>query len=151
MHGGKAPQVAKAARRRIVESDAAARLRAAGYEPSIDPVAEFLSLGAEITALKDVLRSMVAELAGDAPMAANNLGREDVAGLMRAYERALDRCERTLTNMLRLDLQARQVTLAERDADALWSAITTGLTAIGAERKADTFRAVVAAELRQAA
>lgn len=44
MHGGKAPQVVAAAQTRVVEAQAARQLRAEGYEPTLNPVEELLSL-----------------------------------------------------------------------------------------------------------
>jgi len=151
MHGGRAPQVVAAARTRVVEAHAASQLRAEGYEPTANPVEELLSLGAEVTALKDVLRARVADLSDDAWVTTSKLAVEDVGALVRAYERALDRCERTLSNMLRLDLEARRVHIAERDAEVIWRAIGAGLAAIGASDRAEAFRAAFAEELREAA
>jgi len=151
MHGGRVPQVMAAARTRVVEAEAARQLRAEGYEPTLNPVEELLSLGAEVTALKDVLRARVADLSDDAWVTTSRLGVEDVRALVRAYERALDRCERTLTGMLRLDLEARQVHIAEHDAEVISRAIEAGLAAIGASDHAQTFRAAFAEELREAA
>ena len=151
MHGGRAPQVVAAARTRIVEAQAARQLRAEGYEPSVNPVEELLSLGAEVTALKDVLRARVADLSDPEWVTTSKLAVEDVAAIVRAYERALDRCERTLTTMLRLDLEQRRIHLTERDSEAIWRAIGAGLAAIDASDRAQTFRAAFAEELRDAA
>jgi hypothetical protein len=151
MHGGKAPQVIAAARSRVAEADAVRQLRAEGYEPTVNPVEELLSLGAEVTALKDVLRARVADLSDVEWVTSSKLAVEDVRAVVSAYERALDRCERTLTNMLRLDLEQRRIHLAERDAEMIWRAIGAGLAAIGASDHAQTFRAAFAEELRDAA
>jgi hypothetical protein len=151
MHGGRAPQVVAAARMRVVEAQATRQLRAEGYEPTVNPVEELLSLGAEVTALKDVLRGRVAALSDPDWVTTSKLAVEDVAAIVRAYERALDRCERTLTNMLRLDLESRRIHLAERDAETIWRAMEAGLAAIGASDRAETFRAAFAGELRDVA
>jgi hypothetical protein len=150
MHGGRAPQVVAAARARVVEAQAVRQLRAEGYEPTVSPVEELLSLGAEVTALKDVLRARVADLSDEEWVTKSKLAVEDVRAVVSAYERALDRCERTLTNMLRLDLESRRVHIAERDAELIWRAIGTGLAAIGASDQAQAFRVAVAEELRGA-
>lgn len=151
MHGGAAPQVAAVARTRVVEAGAARQLRAEGYETSVNPVEELLRLGAEVVAFKDLLRARVAELADPEWVASSRLAVEDVSALVRAYERAQDRCERTLTNMLRLDLEARQVRIAEHDAAVVWQATMAALEAIGASADAERFRAVFAQTLRAAA
>ncbi len=151
MHGGRAPQVVAAARTRIVEAEAARQLRTEGYEPNVNPVEELLTLGAEVTALKDILRARVADLSDDEWVSESKLAVENVRALVSAYERALDRCERTLTNMLRLDLEARRVRVAERDAEMIWHAISAGLAAIGASDHAQIFRAAFAEDLSDAA
>jgi hypothetical protein len=151
MHGGRAPQVVAAARARVVEAQAVRQLRAEGYEPTVNPVEELLSLGAEVTALKDVLRARVADLSDKEWVTKSKLAVEDVRAVVSAYERALDRCERTLTNMLRLNLEARRVQIAERDAELVWRAIGAGLQAIGASDRADPFHVALATELRRAA
>jgi hypothetical protein len=51
-------------------------------------------------AFKDVLRARVAELSDPEWVTSSKLAVEDASALVRAYERALDRCERTLTSML---------------------------------------------------
>jgi hypothetical protein len=148
MHGGRAPQVAAAARRRVVEAQAERQLRAEGYEPSVNPVRELLSLGAEVTALKDVLRARVAELTDADWVTRSRLGLEDVAAIVRAYERALDRCDRTLVNILRLDLETRQLHIAEREAQLIYQAIEATLERIGASVHAESFREAFAEQLR---
>jgi hypothetical protein len=151
MHGGSSPQVAAAARTRLVEAQATRQLRAEGYEPTVNPVEELLSLGAEVTALKNVLRARVADLPDPEWVTTSKLAVEDVRAVVSAYERAPDRCERTLTNMLRLDLDARRVQLAERDAEVVWRAIEVALGAIGAGDQTNSFHAAFAGELRRAA
>jgi hypothetical protein len=150
MHGGWAPQVIAAARTRVAEAQAVRQLQAQGYEPSVNPVEELLSLAAEVTALKDVLRARVANLSDPEWVTSSKLAVEDVRAVVSAYERALDRCERTLTNMLRLDLEARRVHLAERDAELIYRATEAGLEAIGASDQAKSFRGAFAEELRNA-
>jgi hypothetical protein len=131
-----------------VEREAARQLRAEGYEPTVGAVEELLSLGAEVTALKDVLRGRVAALSDPEWVTTSKLAVEDVRAVVRAYERALDRCERTLTNMLRLDLEARQVTLAEHQGELIVQMIEASLATMGASVHAETFRKAFAEQLR---
>jgi hypothetical protein len=105
MHGGGAPQVMAAARARVVEAQAARQIRAEGYEPSVNPVEELLSLGVEVTALKDVLRARVTDLSDPEWVTKSRLDVDDTSALTRAYERALDRCERTLARACRASIR----------------------------------------------
>jgi len=151
MHGGAAPQVVVAVRTRVAEAEAVRQLRAEGYEPTMRPVEELLRLGAEVVAFKDLLRARVADLSDSEWVTSSKLAVEDVSALVRAYERSLDRCERTFTNMLRLDLDARQVRIAEHDAAVIWQATMTALEAIGASAEAERFRASFSEAIREAA
>ncbi len=148
LHGGCTPNHRKAAELARVEREAARQLRAEGYEPTVNAVEELLSLGAEVTALKDVLRGRVAALSDPEWVTTSKLAVEDVRAVVRAYERALDRCERTLTNMLRLDLEARQVTLAEHQGELIVQIIEASLATMGASVHAETFRKAFAEQLR---
>jgi hypothetical protein len=130
-HLGNTESHVKAAEVELVEAEAVRQLRAEGYAPAINPVEELLKLGAEVTALKDVLRSRVADLADPEWVTRNKLNVEDVRAIVSAYERALDRCERTLTNMLKLELEARRVKLSETQGALLEQAIRGILTDLG--------------------
>lgn len=107
------------------------QLRAEGYEPIGNPVEELLKLGAEVTAFKDVLRQRAAELEDPEWINRSSLGVQDVVAVVAAYERALDRCERTLTNMLRLDLEARRVRLDEQQGELLAAVIKGVISDLG--------------------
>jgi hypothetical protein len=115
-------------------------LEAEGVEPSSDPIGNYLSLVAEVTRFKDILRARSAELEDPEWVTRSKLGVEEVAAILRAYERALDRCERTLSNMLKLDLEARRVAIAERDALAISDAFTAALIAMGLQDRLEQFR-----------
>ena len=117
----------------------------------MNPVEELLSLGAEVTALKDILRARVADLAGPEWVTTNRLAGEDVRAVVSAYERALDRCGRTLTSLLRLDLDSRRVRIEERQAEIMVQAVEAALVAVGIDGHAPAFRKALAAELRRAA
>jgi hypothetical protein len=145
--GAKLAQALREMGHDVVELTVLRLLKAKGYEPTVNPVEELLSLGTEVTGLKDVLRSRVAALSDPEWVTTSKLAVEDVRAVVSAYERALDRCERTLTNMLRLDLEARRVQIAEM----IWRAIAAGLAAIGGSDRAQTFRAAFAEDLREAA
>jgi len=137
-----------AARTRVVEAQAARRLRAEGYELMEQPVEELLKLGAEVTALKDVLRARVAEFADLDWVASSALRGNDVSALVRAYERSLDRCERVLGTILRLDLETRLARLAEHQGQLIVHMIEASLDEIGSSVHADAFRTAFAHQLR---
>ena len=129
LHGGATPMQRKAAHVQIVEREARRQLEANGYDAIVDPVSELLKLGAEVTAFKDVLRERVTELESWTHRDAKDT--EDVKALLAAYERALDRVDRTLTGMLKLDLEARMVRLAEREGETLARVIRLVMADVG--------------------
>ena len=110
-HGGSTITHRQGAKAELVRREASKILRAEGYEPDFDPVEELLSLGAEVVALKNILRGKVAELKGWTHE--SDLGVEDVNALVAIYERALDRTERVSTSMLKLGLKDRKTKLEE--------------------------------------
>lgn len=106
MHGAKSPQAKRMAAIRITENEATKILAIEGFDSISDPYTELSSLAGEVVKLKDVLRAKVEELT-----TLKDIGGDKVATqidvLMSAYERGLDRCERILTNMARLDLDGK--------------------------------------------
>lgn len=109
-----------------------------------------MRLGAEAVAFTDVLRARVAELSDPEWVTRSKLGVEDASALVRAYERAQDRCERTLTNMLRLDLDARLIGIVEGEGEMIAQVIEAALTELGIELD-ERLRSVVGEQLHQIA
>lgn len=118
MHGGRAPQVQAAARRRLVEQQAAKSLADLEYEPVEDPVAELGDITARAKALMHWFESRAAEATGAEAEAALGL-----------YINAAERTARLLETCARLGLAERRVQLEEAQAQLAWEAI--GLVADG--------------------
>jgi hypothetical protein len=97
-----------------------------------------------------VLRARVADLSDDELVTRSKLAVEDVRAVVSAYERALDRCERTLTGVRRLDLDSRRVRIAQRQAEIMVQAVEAALAAVGVDGHAPAFRKAFAEELRRA-
>lgn len=115
-HGGSAPQVRAAAAARRLEARIAGEVQAAGWEPITDPLAAYSDLAGEVWAFKELARAQVNELqsweltigsfSGDEGDAFYAMA-EQAKALVQVYERALDRCDRQLSSMLRLGLDAQ--------------------------------------------
>ncbi len=116
-HGGAAPQVMAAAAVRVIEAKAAAAVRDLTGRPVDDPVLELLRVAGETIALKDLLRGEVERLSSLETYSASQ--GEEVRALLRAFERALDRCGRFLVDINRLGLEAKRVQLEAATAAAL--------------------------------
>lgn len=108
-----------------------------GFAPVDNPVRELAKLAGEALAMKNfVMRSATsAEIAG--PEA-------------RAYERWLDRLDRMLTSMARLNIEDRARQLAERDARILIAAMTILVTELGHDVSDTATRELIARAFQEA-
>lgn len=125
-HGGSAPQVRAAAAVRVLEGDVAREIGRQGWEPVTDPVGAYADNAGEVLAFKDRLRERVEQLDDwTLRIAAFGSGDEDGGQLMAmgeqvrayvaAYERSLDRAERTLARMISLGFDAKALKLREEE------------------------------------
>ncbi len=112
-HGGNAPQVIAATERRNLEAQSQKLLGIEGYEPIVDPFTALSQLAGEVVKLKDVLRDKVEELLTLRAYSGEGAS-EQIDIHMQAYERALDRAEKILSGMARLDLESRIARLHSR-------------------------------------
>lgn len=104
-HGGRAPQVERAGRRRLVAAEAAKTLGDIDVEPIGDPLLELADVAAESRALQKHLGALVVE----------RQGRDDPDSVLwlEAYGVAMDRAARLLEACGRLGLEQRRVQVEE--------------------------------------
>ncbi len=143
VHGGHAPQVRKAAEGRVLDQEARKLLKIEGYEPITDPYTQLSDIAGELVKLKDIMRAKVEELT-----TLKDVGGEKVATqidvVFSAYERSLDRCERMLMGMARLDLEDRIARLHARiDDDAAKTIIAALVGALDAAEIQGSARDVI--------
>lgn len=123
-HGGATPQVKAAAAERVLEQAVAREIGRQGWQPVTDPIGAYADNAGEVLAFKDRLRERVETLddwtlriaafgAGDDEDDGRQLMAmgEQVRAYVAAYERALDRAERTLARMITLGLDAKAIEL----------------------------------------
>lgn len=114
-HGGGAPQVQAAARRRLltkaVEADANAVLAHEGITGVDDPVELLTRVCAEIVAFKDALAQRINAL--DHVRYRGTQG-EQLRAEVALYERALDRTVKAAEVLAKLDLEGKRQAAAER-------------------------------------
>ena len=128
-HGGAAGQVRAAARRRVVEQDAAAELAKLDVEPLDDPLTQLALLAAQAIAWKDMMAAKVNDL--------NSLryegtgSGEQLRAEVALWERALDRCEKFLVSMARLNIDERLAAVSEHQAQFIISFIVAALGKFG--------------------
>lgn len=147
-HGGRAPQVKRAAAKRVIVEQAT-KLGLSDGQPIDDPVGALMDLGGEAVALVTALKSHVAELerVGTTP------GRwgEQVKPEIAAYLGAIREAERILTSIVRLNLAERLVRIDEARAEIVVKVIERVLTSAGIDSQAIDVRASVAHELNMVA
>jgi hypothetical protein len=111
-HGGKAPQVKGRALERLESTRARSLLARLGEpEPIGHPVAELLAVAAELKAWQRILRERVAELVSFSTSDVMHIERE--RAVVTLYERSLDRTERILVDMMKLDLAERMARITK--------------------------------------
>lgn len=146
LHGGCMPgQVTQAARQMV---DFAARRmldRLGRPEPIGHPVVELLDIAAEAKAWKLVCLEQVDVL--DNLVNLDNFGAEQARAMVRQYTEALDRCERMLVNLAKLDLEAKRFRLASEQAQLLFGAQERALGVLPPDQ-AELVRVELALELR---
>lgn len=108
MHGGSAPRALAAANRRTLEARIQGELAKREIEPIADPVAAYADLVGETWAFKELAREKIAELR--AWTIVNVItGTDEAAAILQVYERALERAQRSLADMLRIGLTAEHL------------------------------------------
>jgi hypothetical protein len=139
-HGGAAPQVQAAARRRLAEQRAQRALDEVEVEEIVSPVLELHRIVSEAVALKSLLAEHVAML--------EQLGDDDLHAVVAMYERAIDRAARFLEMWVRLDLDERLVRLQEHQGKMLVLVIERTLMRVGVDHRDEDVRRAVGQEIR---
>lgn len=128
-HGGRAPQVAAAARRRVVEDQAAVELARLDVDPVTNPLEELSMLAGQAVAWKDMMAAKVNQLTS-LRYEGEGLG-EQLRAEVGLWERALDRCEKFCTAMARLDIDDRLAKISEAQGVVMVGFIQVALQRCG--------------------
>lgn len=107
---------------RVAEQGARIQLGREGLVPISNPIKELQGLAAEVVNLKRILGDQVERLQ-DWDYSDRD-GKREVQAVLLAYERALDRSDRILTNMARLNLDEKALALDEQNANLLFQILT---------------------------
>lgn len=153
LHGGRTPNALRRASERLVEQQARRTLASLANEPEpvTDPVGALERLAGEVVALVSVLRGFVSDLEEIRYKGGIGAGFEQLRGEMSFYMSSLQRAESVLSSIVKLDLDARRVRIAEAQASLVVAAVTSTLRALGlsAEQQRRA-RAMLARELGSA-
>jgi hypothetical protein len=118
-----------------------------------NPLAELSRLAGEVVRWKDILAAHVSELNSLRYRGGGETGdTEQIRGEVVLFERALDRCERVLVSIAKLNIDERLARIDERLADMIVTALEAGLDSIGVDgEQADRAKSVTAREMRRQA
>lgn len=143
MHGGGSPQAKAKAAARLAEEDANKVLARLDVAPVADPFSALAALAGQALAFKDVLAGKVNDL--DRLRYTDDKGGEQLRSEVALWERALDRCERFIVSMAKLNIDERLIKIETAQAELVLKAIEAALDASGvpADRRPDAKRAAV--------
>lgn len=143
MHGGATKQARAKAGERIVEDRAMKALAQLDVAPVADPLTALAELAGQAVAFKNAIAEKVNNLR--TIRYTDSKGSEQLRSELAVFERALDRCERFVTSMVKLGLDERLVRIEEAQADLVLTAIEAALDAVEvpADRRSDAKRAAI--------
>ena len=126
-HGAASPQAQAAGQRRLAEARALATVEREGVRPLGSPIEALRELASEALTLKEFFRARVASLQ---ELRYQGGGFEQTRAELLLYERGLDRAQKFLSDLVRLNLDERRAKLEEAEVAMVGDAIIAGLTAI---------------------
>jgi hypothetical protein len=135
LHGGATPSHERAGARALAERDARSFLANEGVAPVTDPLGALFDHVAQVKAFYEFVRDKVGGLDVDAW---ENVPGEDNDGRMAQLsvyvgllERAQERTQRALAELVKLGLEERLVRITERQAEMIVRVIDGALEAVG--------------------
>jgi hypothetical protein len=130
-HLGNSPTVAKAALEEHVKAEVTRELARLDIPPVEDPLSELARVCGQVLAWKDTLAGKVNALSS--LRYENEAGGEQLRAEVALWERALDRCERFLTAMARLNIDERLARISDARAEVIITVFTVALERAGIE------------------
>lgn len=127
MHGGRTAK----ARQRAAEEEARKQIARLDLAPVDDPLSELARVCAQVIGWKDAMAERVNDL--NSLRYENENGGEQLRAEVALWERALDRCERFLTAMARLNIDERLASISEARAEVIIAVFTAALERAGIE------------------
>ena len=127
-HGGRAPQVKAKAAERVLEQQARRELARLDVPPVDDPLTGMARIAGQVVAWKDVLAEKVNGLTS---LRYEGESGEQLRAEVALWERALDRCERFLTAMARMNIEERMARVTEKQAALVQDALHLVLGEMG--------------------
>lgn len=145
-HFGNSPNVARAAEVERVEREARAELARLDVAPVDDPLGELQKLAGRVLAWEEAIGKLVNGLS--AIRYESEHGGEQLRAEVALLERAMDRCERVLVAMGRLNIDERLVRITEKQGSLIVGVLKGALDDLGIDRNAEEVHKVMARRLR---
>ena len=140
-HGGRAPQVKAKAAERLAEQQIRRELARLDVAPVDDYLGQMALIAGQVIAWKDALAEKVNALSSLRYQVSgeNGDGGEQLRAEVALWERSLDRCERFLTAMARMNIEERMTRVTEKQAAMCDEAFALTLREMGlpAEQQRD--------------
>lgn len=147
-HGGNTKTQKTGARRVQAERQARAVLAELAVQPVADPLTALMQLGGQVIAWQEATASLVNRL-GEEIRYEGGTGAEQLRAEVQLYERSMDRAEKVLSSIARLNIEERLAQISEAQADRVLAAIDAALAAAGlGGAEAAKARQVAARQLR---
>lgn len=129
MHAGKRSAAVR------LQAAAAEQLARLDVPPVEDPLSELARVCGQVLAWKDSMAEAVNDLGGKLRYESSGEGGsgEQLRAEVALWERALDRCERFLTAMARLNIDERLARISEERAELIITVLTVALERAGIE------------------
>lgn len=118
-HGAGAPQVKRAAQRRVVEAKAERWLARQQITPVVDPISEIAVNAGKAEKFLEKIEQLVSDLGEQRWRFTDEKGAEQLHSFIALLERALDRYHRQLVDMAKLNLEERLTRVTEIQAEAM--------------------------------
>lgn len=139
VHGGRAPQVRRAAARRLAAAEAAKSIADIDVTPIDNPLVALAELAAEAAAWKQHMADTVAQLR-DQYRFIDDKGAEHLDARVALLERAMDRLQRYLVDWVRLGFDERKIAMDEaltNHVAAVFRRMEAGLVALLEQHQVD--------------
>lgn len=131
-HGGQLPRVKAKAAANAAEQRAMTQIAKLDLQPVGDPLQQLAILAAQMLAWRDSMAEQVNALTSLRYESHGDAGSsEQLRSEVVLWERALDRCERVLTAMARLNIDERMAKISERQAERIEQALRLALNDLG--------------------
>jgi hypothetical protein len=145
-HLGNSPTVARAAERERVEQEAYAELARLNVAPVDNPLEELQKLAGRVLAWEKVIGGLVNDLS--TIRYESKQGGEQLRAEIALLERAMDRCERVLVAMARMNVDERIARVTEKQGQLVVQVLKGALDDLGIDRGEAEVAEVMARRLR---